>query len=231
MNCFVIDDEPLARAGLKEFIEQTPNLKLIGEANNPMEALPKMSKLSIDVLFLDIEMPQVTGIEFLNNFKPNMPVILTTAYSQYAVECYDLDVKDYLLKPLQYDRFLRAIGRVYKSKSKNGLSSGHVERNNKSFFVKSEGNFKKVIADEILYIKSIQNYVKICLKKGNLLVHRTLKSFENQLPEHQFIKVQKSYIVNFNEVDTFDGYLLYLGQESVPVSRNMVKQVKDLLLH
>lgn len=228
MDCFIIDDEPLARQGLKEFIEQTPKLNFIGEANNPLDALPAINKLSPDLLFLDIEMPEMSGIDFLNNFRPSIPVIYTTAYSKYAVDCYDLDVRDYLLKPLQYDRFLRAIARVYRSVGTKGENRLTDPRD--SFFVKSEGSFRKVVVNEILYIKAIQNYVKIYMKKGSLVVHRTLKSFEEQLATHQFLKVQKSYIVNFNEVESFDGYLLYMGDDSVPVSRSKVKEIKELLL-
>jgi len=229
MKCFIIDDEPIARMGLKEFIEQTPKLECIGEANNPLEAMPLLSKLSPDLLFLDIQMPHMSGIEFVNNFKLDVPIIYTTAYSNYAVECFDLDIEDYLLKPLQYDRFLRAIGRVYKKiKDKYTLHDGQLNSKD-SFFVRSDGIWKKVVVEDIIYIKSIQNYVKIYLKEGSCIVHQTLKSFEELLPKEGFFKVQKSYIVNISGVDSFDGYLLYLGDHSVPVSRNKIKELKMIL--
>lgn len=225
MKCFIIDDEPLARKGLKEYIDQTPNLEFVGEANNPIEAMALIDQLMPDVLFLDIQMPQMTGIEFVNEFKPDIPVIYTTAYAKYAVESFDLDVEDYLLKPIQYDRFLRAVNRLYKRKAKIDLEGKD------SFFVRSEGVWQKIVFEEVLFIKSIQNYVKIFLEDGNYVVHQTLKSIEAELPQHDFLKVQKSYIVNKKKVDAFDGHLIYIKKHSVPVSRNLIKEVKEELLN
>ena len=231
MKCFIIDDEPLARKGLKEFIEQTQNLEFIGEANNPMEAIAQLHELSPDLLFLDIQMPKMSGVDFVIQFKPKMPIIYTTAYSKYAVECFDLDVEDYLLKPLSYNRFLRAINRVYSTLEKKHTKISANEQNEGTFFIKSEGEIQKIILDEILYLKSIQNYVKIQLENKSFIVHQTLKSFKSILPSAQFLKVHKSYLVNRNKIDSMKGYLLHLGEVVIPVSRSLTKEVKSLLLN
>jgi len=229
MKCFIIDDEPLARKGLKEFIEQTPNLEFIGEANNPLDAIPKLHELSPDLLFLDIQMPKMSGVDFVTQFKPKMPIIYTTAYSKYAVECFDLDVEDYLLKPLSYNRFLRAINRVYSSLEKQQNLAAANKQNDGTFFIKSEGEIQKIVFDEILYLNSIQNYVKIKLEEKSFIVHQTLKSFDSILPADQFLKVHKSYVVNKNKIDSMKGYFLHIGEEVVPVSRSLTKEVKSSL--
>ncbi len=230
MRCFIIDDEPLARKGLKEFIDQTPNLSCIGVANNPLEALSELAKLSPDLLFLDIHMPQMDGLEFVNQFKPKMPIIYTTAYSKYAVDSFDLDIEDYLLKPLQYDRFLRAIARVYKALETKNINSKVEELKKDYFFVRTDGSLQKITTQKILFLKSIQNYVKIYLGEDHFIVHQTLKSFEEILPSHQFKKVQKSYIVNFHKIDRLDGYILKLGVHDVPISRKLMKEIRAFLL-
>jgi len=190
--------------------------------------MKELRVLKPDILFLDIQMPQMTGLEFVDQFRPQMPIICTTAYSEFAVESFDLDIVDYILKPLQYDRFLRAIDRVYKKMDDQRFE----EPISKSeyIFVRAEGSLQKVTLKEVLYLKSIQNYVKIVSTNGNVIVHRTLKSFEDQLPVNTFLKVQKSYIVNLNRIDRFDGYLLYLEDKSVPVSRELIADVRNRLL-
>lgn len=229
-KCFIIDDERMAREGLKEYIHQTPNLVFVGESNNPVEALPDLSSSNPDILFLDINMPMMNGIDFVKNFSPKMSIIYTTAHQGHALEAYDMGVEDYLLKPIQYERFLKAIARVYKQNEESQLK--HISSNQEanSFFVKADGLLKRILIDEVLYLKSIQNYVKIHLVNGSEIVYRTLKSFEDQLPAHQFIKVQKSYIVNLQKVRSFDGYLLQFDQQTVPVSRNLVKDIKSALI-
>ena len=228
MKCYIIDDEAIAREGLKEFIERTPDLEFAGESSNPIEAIKRIKECKAELLFLDIQMPQLTGLEFMEHFRPNIPVIFSTAFSEYALDSYNFDVVDYLLKPISYERFLRSIEKVYRTSER--MSPGLIKTMAEYIFVKSNGALIKVVLNDILYIKSVQNYVMIVCNDQKVMVHRTLKSFEAQLPQAFFIKVQKSYLVNLHRVEQFDGHLLYFGKYNVPVSRDLVSKLKSILL-
>lgn len=225
LKCFVIDDEKLARKGLVEYIQDTEFLEYVGEAGNPVQGISKLEEVKPDVLFLDVQMPHMSGVDYLRNFPQECSVILTTAYPEFAIEGYELDVDDYLLKPIPYERFLKAVTKVYRQK----VNSQKAQTSD-SFFVKSEGKLVRVETDSILYAESLQNYVSLYTTAGKHIIHITLKSFAEELPGSNFLKVQKSYIVNLDRVDAMDGNTLMVKDARIPISRELKTEVRDRLL-
>ena len=225
LRCFIIDDEIDARNGLKEYISDTSFLEFCGESHDPLEAVESLNLLKPDILFLDIRMKNISGMDFLKLYKPSMPVILTTAYSNYAVESYELQVDDYLLKPVTYQRFLKAVESVVKRmKEKTGLPhEDHI-------FVKADGRIRKVMVQDILYIQSLQNYVTFNLVTGKLVTLITLKALEERLLEFGFIKIQKKYIINPRWVTAIEGNDVVVKDQYLPVSRNLKALVYKKLL-
>lgn len=225
LKCFVIDDEPLARRGLKEFIADTDILTFSGEANNPVAALRDIAEMQPDIIFLDIQMAGMNGLEFIQVYRPQQHIILTTAYSNYAVEAFNLEVSDYLLKPVTYARFLNTVSRVLKSRQPavdKAPSEGFI-------FIKTEGKYRKILHDEIYFVQALQNYVIIQLKDRKYITHITLSGIEAQLPAADFIKVHKSYIVNSNKVETIYGNRLLMDEYEIPLSRVLKEEVKKAI--
>lgn len=224
LKCFVIDDENLARKGIKEYIQDTEFLEFVGEANNPLIAAQKLKDSRVDILFLDIEMPQMTGLDFLDNFNPDCDVIFTTAFPDFALKGFELEATDYLLKPIPYNRFLKSVMRVYHRKKQTAMLGSP------SIFIKTEGKVVKVNLNDILYLQAMQNYVILHTIKGKHIVHTTLKSFYSRLPESDFLKVQKSYIANLNKVEAIEGNTLSIEGQKIPVSRELKKEIRETLI-
>lgn len=224
LKCFILDDEPMARKGIKEYIDDTEFLEYAGEGGNPIDAMDAIEALQPDLLFLDIQMPHLTGMDYLKHFRPRCTVILTTAYPEFAVASYELDVADYLLKPIPYVRFLKAVQKVRKIQEQPATD----KRNN--LFVKADGKLVRVVLDELEYVEALQNYILLYTAKGRLTVHLTLKGLLEQLPANQFMQVHKSYIVNLQQVDSLEGSTLWLGEAQIPISRALKNEVRERLM-
>ncbi len=223
LKCVIIDDEPIARKVLQEFVEEIDWLELAGQAENPLKAMALLNAGDIDILFLDINMPKINGIDFLKNSKTNASVIITTAYAEYAVESYGLNVVDYLLKPISFDRFLKACNkaretRVPAAAQQHSKPSDH-------FFIKSNNQIEKVFYDDLLYAEAMLNYVMLYTTTRKLMVYVTIKSLEEQLPSAIFIKVHKSFIVNINKVKRIEGNVLDIGNEKIAISQSLREKV------
>lgn len=228
LSCYIIDDEHIARKGLKEYIADTNFLTFAGESVNPMEAMQSLVKLQPDILFLDVQMPKMTGMEFLRTFNHEKNVILTTAYQEFALEGYELEVKDYLLKPITYGRFLKAVNKIFREESqKQNSPQVTVEPH---IFVRNDGKITKIVLDEILFVEAMQNYVLIHTDNQRLIVHLSLKGLLRELPPLDFIKVQKSYIINRTKVDEIQGNRLFIKGREIPVSRELKQEVLQKLL-
>lgn len=225
LKCFIIDDEIDARNGLKEYIADTSFLEFCGESHDPLQAVESLNLLKPDILFLDIQMKNISGMDFLKLYKPAMSVILTTAYSNYAIESYELQVHDYLLKPVTYQRFLKAVESVAeKIRQKTAV---HMDDH---IFVKADGKIRKVMVQDILYIQSLQNYVTFNLVTGKLVTLITLKALEERLLEFGFIKIQKKYIINPRWVTAIEGGEVVVKDQYLPMSRNLKALVYQKLL-
>ncbi len=218
LQCIIVDDEPIARKILKEFVEKTPFLEVTGQFENARKAEAFLQNGKADVLFLDIEMPKVSGLEFLtrSNIKPL--VVLTTAFPEYALKGYDLDIIDYLLKPIAYLRFLKA---VQKAKEYTELKDAAMQNPSLPYlFVRSEKRIEKVEIKDILYIESMGNYVTIYTDAKRIVAYLTLKGLERQLPPDEFIKIHQSYLVGFSRITSIEGNQVKIKDKILPISRN-----------
>lgn len=227
LSCIITDDEPVARKVLKEFIEQVPYLQLTGQFENVRKTDLFLKENKADVLLLDIQMPGITGLEYLKNATIQPLVILTTAYPNYALEGYELNIIDYLLKPIAFDRFIKA---VQKAKEYTELREAPLGNHQSPWlFVRSEKRIEKVELKDILYIESLGNYVNICTTGRNIIAYLTLKGIESQLPANEFIKIHQSYLVNFSKIDSIEGNHLKIGDKSLVISRNYKDELMQMV--
>lgn len=228
LQCLIIDDEPIARKGLKEYIDDADFLQLAGEFDNPLKAMDTIMKEKIDLIFLDIQMPKMTGLEFLKSLPQPPLVIFTTAYPQYAVEGFDLNAVDYLLKPFSFDRFWKAVLKARAIKESNFVPGNSAEDD--YFYIKSDNKLVKVNYADVLYAEALQNYVAIYTDQKKLITYLTFHSIEEHLPPTRFVKTHKSYIVAMNKVESIEGNEIKIGQHRIPISRTEKETVLEKLL-
>ncbi len=218
MNCIIVDDEPVARRILQEFVAQTPFLELGGQFENALKADAFLQNNKADILFLDIEMPKMNGLQYLKSTAVKPLVILTTAFPEYALEGYELDIIDYLLKPVSFRRFLKA---VQKAKEYAELLDATNPGPAPSWlFVRSERRIEKIEMADILYIESLGNYVNIYTESKKIIAYLTLKGLEAQLPAYEFIKIHQSFLVNFCKINSIEGNQVNLKNKALPISRH-----------
>ena len=221
MKCLAIDDEPLALDVIKDFVEKTSFLDLRTTCNNALEALKLMQNEGVDLIFLDINMPNISGIEFLKSLKNAPLVIFTTAYSEHALEGFELDAIDYLVKPIAFDRFIKAVNKAYEIytlynyKHKEFRPSTIPE--NEFIFVNAEYSTVKINLKEILFIEGLKDYIKIYNGPRPILTHSTMKKMENKLPSSQFIRVHKSFIVSIYHIDAIERNFIVMGEKKIPI--------------
>ena len=230
LNCIIIDDEPLARKGLKEYITDAGFLNLMGEFDNPLKATDIISRGDVQLLFLDIQMPKITGLEFFKTLANAPPVIFTTAYPQYALEGFEVKALDYLVKPVSFDRFLKAALKAkeyYEVREKNVAETAD---DSAYFFIKADNKLVKIVFDDVLFVEALQNYVTIHTKDRKYITYLTFRSVENYLPADKFIRVHKSYIVAAAKIESIEGNDIRIAQHHVPISRSLKDEVMDRLL-
>ena len=219
-KCIIIDDEKPARMLIENYCDKIDFLEVVGSFKSPLNALPLFEKDKIDLVFLDIQMPDISGIDFLKTFQTqHAKVIFTTAYREYALEGYELDVIDYLLKPIPFHRFLKAINKVKESLSPAPITSGTVENNvtsSKTLQLRANKRIYRVPIDDILYIQSENEYVAYhTLSYGKLMIHGALKALENQLIQDSFLRIHRSYIINLTKIHYVEGNQVYLDQTKI----------------
>jgi DNA-binding LytR/AlgR family response regulator len=209
MNCIIVDDEQHAIDILVHYVKQVPHLNLVSTSTNPMEALQTVASQKIDLVFLDVQMPELSGIDFIKAIHGKAKVILTTAYSEFALEGYDLDVVDYLLKPIRFPRFLQA---VQKASTLTETAATQVQEEDDYIFVKTEskGKYLKINLGDIDYIEGMKNYVAIHCGSKKTLVLTSMKELEERLPKNQFMRVHKSFIIAINRITGIEGNQLLL---------------------
>lgn len=227
MKCLIVDDEPLAQEVIENYIARIPNLQVVKKCNDAIEAFEAMKKEKIDLIFLDIQMPVIDGLGFLKSVKKTPAVIITTAFPQHALESYDFDVTDYLLKPISFERFLKAVNKVVDQKK--NASSDPSEQMTDFIFLKVDGKLIKVNFSEIMYVEGMKDYLKVFLKDKFYVVHQTMKRFEESLPYQRFVRVHKSYIVSLAAVKTIIGNYIEVNDQHIPIGANykdeLIKQV------
>ncbi len=225
LKCIVVDDEPVARKLLMEFIEEIDYLEFVGQAENPLKAMMYLEENEIDIIFLDINMPKINGIDFLRSSKISAHIIMTTAYAMYAVEAFGLDVLDYLVKPISFERFLKACNKAKEiiELKKMPPATGTSAANH--FFIKCNNQIEKIFYDDLIYAEAMLNYVMLYTNSGKMMVYLTIKNLEDQLPSDIFIKVHKSFIVNINKIKSIEGNMLDIGKEKITISQSLREKV------
>ena len=220
MNCIIVDDEPLARAEMRSLINEISEIEIIGDFSNASAALDFLKTNDVDLIFLDIEMPLITGLEFAENLPKQSLIIFTTAYSQYALKSYELDAIDYLLKPIEKNRLEKAIDKavLYHQLLSKETVKNTVESNTNDFlFIKADRRFYKIKLDEIKFIEGLKDYVVIHTKAQKLITAMNLKTIHQKLPSEIFLRVSKSYVVNINFIDSFDKHNIYIDDSEIPL--------------
>ncbi|HWV74692.1 MAG TPA: LytTR family DNA-binding domain-containing protein [Pseudosphingobacterium sp.] len=238
LNCIAVDDEPLALGLITNFIEKTPFLNLVGSYGSAVEALAALDKLAVQLIFLDIYMPELTGIEFSkllaqSNRKNKCRIIFTTAFNQFAIEGYQVDALYYLLKPFNYNEFLQAANKGKSYFESLEVPTSNQDKNDKDryLFVKSDYKLVRIDLDEIAYIESIKDYVKVHLykKEQAIISLTTLKSIEERLPETHFLRIHRSFIVAINKIDALGRNSVHIEQVEIPVGDLYKESFKKLL--
>lgn len=227
LSCIIVDDEPVARKILHEFTEQTPFLDLLGKFENAMKAEEFLSNNQVDLIFLDIEMPKVSGLQMLKRINVGSMVILTTAFPQYALDGYEFDIIDYLLKPFSMHRFSKAVQKAkdfYEMKQQYGNTPPP-----SYIFIKSEKRIEKVELGDILYAEVLGNYMTIYTDRKTIIAYLTMKSLQNQLSPTDFIKIHQSFLVNRSKIESVEGNVLKVGTKALPISRNYRDSVTNLI--
>jgi DNA-binding LytR/AlgR family response regulator len=235
ISCLIIEDEPLARNLMTEYVNKIPYLRLIQACSNPIAALEILRSEPVDLLFLDIQMPELTGISLLKTLRKKPFVILTTAYSQYALEGYELDVVDYLLKPITFERFLKAVDKV--SQRTNASTMQAVQPRNEVaatasptyVFVKDGTKLVKVFFDDILYVEGMKDYVTIYTVNQKITTLQRLKVLEEQLPAESFFRIHHSFIVAIRAIDAVHKGEVTIGNRQIPISESYRKAFRDFI--
>ncbi|MFY0630676.1 MAG: response regulator transcription factor [Flavobacteriaceae bacterium] len=227
VKCIVVDDEPVAREIIRSFIAKVGNIELVATCKNASEALDVLNKQQIDLLFLDINMPEISGLSLAKSIHHKIKVIFTTAYREYAVEGFDLQVVDYLLKPISFDRFLKAVQKYFDLHASKETSIKHleVEEKNDFIFVRSDRKMVKVRFDDILYVESLSDYVKIYSKEGPVVTRETISNVESKLPNRKFLRTHRSYIVSIQRISSYTNEYVELDKKAIPISRSYKENV------
>lgn len=225
IRCIIIDDEPLARKGLKEYIADVPFLELVAECDSPLKAAAVLQTQPVHLLFLDVQMPRMTGIEFLRTLPQPPLVIFTTAHPDYAVESFELNALDYLLKPVSFERFMKAVMKA------RAYLDVHDKKDAGYFFIKCDNKLEKINYQDVLFVEALQNYVAVHTLHRKFTTYLTFKGVEEYLPPERFLKVHKSFIVAMEKIDSIDGNELVIGQHHIPISRNLKDEVMEKILN
>jgi len=231
INTIAIDDEPLALQLVTGYVEKTPGLNLLGGFDNPLDAMDFIAREDVHLIFIDIQMPDLSGLEFTRSMAKGPKVIFTTAYEKYALDGFKLDVIDYLLKPFSYEEFLKAVQKVQKMiKLEKGVPD-QVEANSEFLFIKSDYKIKRINFNEILYIEGLKDYVKVYTQSSPkpIMSLTTMKLLELKLPGSKFMRVHRSFIVNLEKIDTIERSRIVFGKTYIPVSDQYKEKFQEFL--
>jgi two-component system LytT family response regulator len=224
INCVIVDDEPLAREGLADFVEDVDFLRLTGTCENPIQLIKFLDINPVDLIFLDIQMPKMSGMDFLKITKNPPMVILATAFPNFALEGFQLNVLDYLLKPITFDRFFMSVNKAKDYQRFLDFSAGAKSERpslmEEYFFIRCGNKYEKILIDDVLYLESMQNYVNIFTVKGKYTTLNNLKSLEQHFDPTLFLRVHKSYMVSLKKIEVIDGNEIFIQSFRIPISRS-----------
>lgn len=230
INSIIIDDEPLARKGLINYIKQIPFINLQGDYANPIEGLQVINEQKTDLLFLDIQMPKLSGLELLKTLPAPPLTIITSAFPNYALESFELSVMDYLVKPIPFERFVKAVNKAKEFLEIKKKAATGIQQTADYFFIKCEGRYEKIMFDDLLYVEALQNYVMLYTANKKFISYLTFKSVEEYLPEDRFLKIQKSFIISLAKIDSIDGEDVIIGNKRIAISRANKDEVLNTIL-
>ncbi len=230
IKCIIVDDEPLAIEIVESYVSKTDQLELVGTFRNAVQAFAFLQQNQVDLIFLDIQMPRLSGIDFLKTIKNPPKVIFTTAYRDYALEGFELEVVDYLLKPIPFERFLKAIGKVMQQPNAAALPSVSKTENTSEDYVyfKVDKKMIKTKMTDVLYIESIKDYVKVKTKEKEIVTQQKISYLEESLPR-QFLRIHRSFIINVDKIDAYSATDVEIGTHNIPIGRNYKTDVMKVL--
>jgi len=232
IKCIIIDDEPLAAEVIAQHLSEFSNMELVNTFINPLEALGSIESGEIDVVFIDINMPKMNGIDFIKSIEATPYFIITTAYREYAVESFDLDVLDYLVKPVPFARFLKSINKLsQKFLSDKSLESASQNLEKSFIFLKVDKKLIKIKFEDINYIESLKDYIKVFTTTGDYLAHKTLSGITEELPKSQFLRLQRSFTVALDKIQAVEGNSVLVAGKRIPIGRKYINHAKDVILN
>jgi DNA-binding LytR/AlgR family response regulator len=227
IKCIIVEDEILAQEVIQAHLQRTEQFQLVGVCNNALEAQEVLSKQDVDLIFLDIQLPGMTGLSFLRTLQNPPLVVLTTAYPEYALESYEFNIIDYLLKPVSFERFSKAVNKIAEGKLFAGLKINEVFSDD-HIFIKSSGKFFKVNFSEIMYVEGMKDYLKIHTHDYTLVTHQTMSEMEKTLPSKKFLRVHKSYIIALASIKSIYGNSIEVNKTTIPIGINHKDKVLQL---
>jgi len=231
IKCIIIDDEPLAAEVIETHLKEFPNMELLSKFTNPLEALSIIETGEIDVVFIDINMPKMNGLDFIKSIDKSPYFVITTAYREYAVESFDLDVLDYLVKPVPFTRFLKSINKI-SQKFISDRPEDLTPTAEKSFiFLKVDKKLIKIKFEDIFFIESLKDYIKVFTKSGDYLAHKSLSGITEELPSNQFLRLHRSFTVALDKIQALEGNSVMVSDKRIPIGRKYINHAKDVILN
>jgi DNA-binding LytR/AlgR family response regulator len=231
IKCIIIDDEPLAITVIENHLKNFDHIEIVETFNNPLNAYRVLEQEKIDLIFLDINMPKMTGFTFIENLSYKPLIVITTAYREYAVKSYELNILDYLVKPIPFNRFLKTINKVYQQVYISNAKADVTLKQEPHIFLKVNKKLIKINLNDILFIESLKDYIKVITTLGDYVVHKSLTAITEELPQSNFIRIHRSYTISVNKVVALEGNTVEISNRKIPIGRNYVKQTKERIFN
>ena len=233
IRCIIVDDEPVAREILENHLQKINRVNIVGSCKSAVEAFNMISNNSVDLIFLDINMPEISGLSFAKSINKNIKIIFTTAYREYAIDGFDLQAVDYLLKPISFNRLLQAVNKYFNENEAVELyQSKTIEPEiADSIFVRSDRKMIRISFSDILFIESLADYLKIYVNDKYVITRETISNIESKLPQKMFVRIHRSFIVAVNQINSYTNELVEIGKKQIPISRSYRKSVLDRFDH
>lgn len=230
IKCLLVDDEPLAIKVIQNYLTNFVDFEVVGTFYNPLEALDFINTTSVDVVFLDINMPMMTGFELISLIESKTKVVITTAFREFAAESYDLDVLDYLVKPIPLPRFIKCINKITTEYHLKNNIKVETSKGDSHIFIKVDKKMMKINMEEILFVEGMKEYIKVVTPDKTYITHKSLTSLSEELPAERFIRIHKSYVIALDKVKSIEGNRIQIASYTIPIGRNYSKEVKNKIL-
>ncbi|WP_299886112.1 LytTR family DNA-binding domain-containing protein [uncultured Lacinutrix sp.] len=231
IKCVIIDDERLAIEVIESHLKNFDHVEVVASFDNPLKAYPVLEREKVDVIFLDINMPQMTGFSFIENLTNKPLIVITTAYREYAVKSFELNVLDYLVKPIPFNRFLKTINKIYQQVYVNNVSGDSNLQQEPHIFLKVNKKLIKINLNDILFIESLKDYIKVITTLGDYVVHKSLTAITEELPQSNFMRVHRSYTISINKIVALEGNTIEIATRKIPIGRNYLKIAKERIFN